>query len=443
VQRFADKKILLVPASPLNKLFAKELLSYGIEVVGFIDNFKKADDIYKPQELENISYDCIILQNKLFFDTLFKDLIAYSQKEKIFFYENNIVYDYKKIEEKSKQKDKQKFYMKIQKMITNIFDFYRFNRSEILFLQDQHLGTNVKALYSYLQKENIESSLIEVDPLLLKTYLQVARAKFIVMEEVIHTYIKTLSRRQKTLQLWHGVGIKKLNPIRDIKYSYFNSTSEWNNEVNFSKIFYAQEFINLGYPRNDLLFEKISTPFTKKLEKNKINIFYIPTYRDIDNSLAFDLDLLEKFLSQYEIYFYIKLHPFVKESISFDNYLHIDFLEDEAELYTLLPFCDLLISDYSSVMYDFLLLDRPIIAYCYDLEGYRESREGFLLDIYEYTPAPVVTTQQELLNQIEIFLNGNDSFKEKRAQIKKLFFDFVDNHSTKRLTQLVQKVVNE
>jgi len=167
----------------------------------------------------------------------------------------------------------------------------------------------------------------------------------------------------------------------------------------------------------------------------------MPTYRDRENTLALDLKLLEDFLKLHEVTLYIKLHPFVQNDIDTSNYSHIFLINQDENLYEILLDFDILVSDYSSIMYDFLLLDRAMIAYCYDLEAYKNSRDGFLVDFERYTPAPIVKTQNELLKEIENILNNHDNFKKKRKKLREVFFDFVDNKSSFRIVEFLKKMV--
>jgi CDP-glycerol glycerophosphotransferase (TagB/SpsB family) len=86
------------------------------------------------------------------------------------------------------------------------------------------------------------------------------------------------------------------------------------------------------------------------------------------------------------------------------------------------------VSDYSSVIYDFLLLDRPIISFNYDYDDYTSHRNGFLFDYFEYSPCKFVTTQSKLV----IAIKKEDIIEEKRKKITKLFFDTnIQNNSTR------------
>ncbi|MCM8777985.1 MAG: CDP-glycerol glycerophosphotransferase family protein, partial [Candidatus Omnitrophica bacterium] len=105
----------------------------------------------------------------------------------------------------------------------------------------------------------------------------------------------------------------------------------------------------------------------------------------------------------------------------------------------LLPDIDILITDYSSIFIDFLILDRPIIFTPYDREEY-EKEGGLLYNYDEITPGPKVKTQREFLYWIEQFVKNPELFKQERNKIKEIFFTFYDGKSHERIYTELKKL---
>ena len=192
-------------------------------------------------------------------------------------------------------------------------------------------------------------------------------------------------------------GMKKRYRLEAKKFSYFISPSKYCTEK-FTSAWDLKAsgkeniIIEKGYPRNDFLFkyeEKdidrikkdiFGTDYIEKLSNKKI-ILYAPTYRANQHETALgyvykeevDFDKLrEKLEEDYVILF--RAHYFVANSFEFDKYsgfvYNVSSIDDINDLYII---SDMLITDYSSVFFDYANLKRPIIFYMYDLEHYRDE----------------------------------------------------------------------
>jgi len=219
--------------------------------------------------------------------------------------------------------------------------------------------------------------------------------------------------------------------MNHITYDYFVSTSTWTNETNFKNIFSAKKFLNFGYPRNDIFFKKednldylLCDKFILKtiLENNdKKIVLYTPTHRENNNKLPLDFDRLNDKLKQLDTLLIVKLHPFILEfysKVEEENYSNIFFHNAYGDIYPLLKYVDILISDYSSIVYDFLLLDKPIIFYIYDINEYIKN-VSLLFNFDEYSPGVKVYTQEELINA----LISEDHHQKQRKLIRNKFFE--------------------
>ena len=114
--------------------------------------------------------------------------------------------------------------------------------------------------------------------------------------------------------------------------------------------------------------------------------------------------------------------------------------ETNEDLYSFLGVTDILITDYSSVYFDYLLLDRPIIFINNDLEEYRRKR-GLLLEPYDFwTPGYKVKNQEELMNAINIYVSDSEKHKNRRNQIKDIMHE-VENRSCERIWETILKPI--
>lgn len=161
-----------------------------------------------------------------------------------------------------------------------------------------------------------------------------------------------------------------------------------------------------GYPRNDILFTptlleggslpiKIINNFFKE---NKTIITYLPTYRERTNK-QFDIDWekLQSLLIKHNAIFVIKLHPFDKTTIDVSQYDNIVFLNSAIDIYPLLAISDGLLTDYSSVVFDFMILDRPIIFYAFDLDEYISKDRELYAPFEDIAGGTIATSSDQLM----------------------------------------------
>ena len=178
---------------------------------------------------------------------------------------------------------------------------------------------------------------------------------------------------------------------------------------------YQGEILCAGYPRNDKLVQErekeadiaksevVSADGKKNRTEKKRVVLYAPTWREYEsNGLCdsrfeppVDFDRLYEVLKEENTELMIKCHYYVKEKPDFTKYDGVirDSEKDIAELY---PICDIMITDYSSTMFDYATLKRPMVFFAYDLERY-EAENGFYFEYEKLVPGPLVRNQDELL----------------------------------------------
>ena len=436
LKSFYNKVIYLAPHSPMTLALKNYLEVKNINVKGFIDKNKEDTNIIKIDELANREFDYIFILSPNHFNAIFEEYSKTINKDKIIQLSiNNGQYKFNKT------------FNITQRDFFYILRNIECKRNKFVFISKSFISANNKALYLYCIKNKIDTIIItdnkeQIEE--LKQYklpyeildtkesdYEIAIAKFIIFDQGNYTYLPNLHNSQSTVQLWHGVGLKKMSKMNNITYDYFFSTSNWTNETNFKSIFSAKEFLNLGYPRNDIFFkdednldlmfcDKQVYEIVKNNNYNKI-ILYMPTHRENSTKIALDLNKLNKKLQEINSLFIIKLHPFVLEFYKHtykELFSNIVFHNANGDIYPLLKYVDVLVSDYSSIVYDFLLLNKPIIFYNYDIDEYKKN-VSLLFDYNEFSPGIKVETQDELENS---FLQENLYFKQ-REKIKNLFFD--------------------
>ena len=270
------------------------------------------------------------------------------------------------------------------------------------------------------------------------------------------------------INLWHGVGGGKKIGFDahwyDDQYekflfnlykkyfpkSYMICTSEEMKRI-FLNAFHISEkrCIMAGQPRNDIFFVqnyKIKT-FDIKVLKGKKVITYLPTHRmegrrKIKCNKLFDLSRMNDFCQKNNCIFIIKKHYYHKEELeNLEQYKNIiDFTRlQQIDTNELLLKSDYVISDYSSVTADFLLLNRPLFYYCYDLEEYLAEDRDLYWPYDEITPGPKCRSFDELFLSLQCVIEGNeDKYLKDRQRVLDLFYGL---HARKQVCQDILDVV--
>ena len=307
-------------------------------------------------------------------------------------------------------------------------------------------------------------------------YKYCASSKYWIVNSIMGEHIKK-KKNQIYVQCWHGTPLKRLrndievtgsvlNTIKEIRkrndrdssrFDYFLSPSKFATEkfisaFNLKNLGKKDIIIEEGYPRNESLFtytdedvkrikEKFGVPNDKKV------IFYLPTFRDNQHtsgvgytySINIDFDRLkEKFSDKYVILF--SAHYFVANSIDLSKYEGFVInankkLDDINELYII---SDIIMTDYSSVFFDFANLKRPMLFYMYDLDSYKNNLRDFYMDLDEL-PGPIAKTQEELEYNLENIEEISSKYKEKYKKFNEKFNYLDDKDATERVINKIFK----
>jgi len=273
------------------------------------------------------------------------------------------------------------------------------------------------------------------------------------------------SRRKIFFNTWHGFGLKgiffadsgdtdhnrksvlKLNQKTD-----FFLVSSKIESATMTKCFLIDpnKFLYIGQPRNDSLVKGSSENYLNRLfktipEYQKI-ILYAPTYRR-NNSVKmfpftdFEITKFKKFLEQEKMIFLVRGHYYSttsEEKISDDRIFNLSH-EVVEDVYDILSQVDILITDYSSIYTDFLLLDRPMIFLPYDLDDY-ERKRGLLLDDFDFwTPGSKPSNYDEFIQELTKLNKNTDEYSVKRKLIKKIFHPNQEGKSCEQLYEIIKK----
>jgi CDP-glycerol glycerophosphotransferase (TagB/SpsB family) len=471
------KKIFIAPHTPKSTMLEKVLKEtfLDVEILGFIDKEKIANNIFRIENIPDKEFDFILIYSPNHFDSIYTDYKKKINSKKLIQIDvQNNSYIFNTDYEISKNRTKNissLIKLNLLKSFVSFFDFFNIKRDEIVFVSKDFVGTNNKVLFIETLKSTPNALLLTdnkkqieefskngIKTLFFGTVLsfyKLAKAKIIVQDQGNSNFlVKYLSSKQKKIQLWHGIPLKRMNKLVDIFYDYHISTSDFVNETSLSLVVQAEKHLDFGYPRNDLLLKKheeldllfVDLKIYNLAKKNKI-IVYMPTHRESEPSfgnksakeLPLNLEKLNGFMKKQNAFFILKLHPFVLKLYENNNFSNIVFYESQGDIYPVLKYTDILITDYSSVYFDFLLIDKPIIFFDYDYEEYSLNMNGFVYNYEENTPGKKVKTQVELEKSIQEILNGKDLFKKQRMDILNKFFTFKDNFSANRIINILEK----
>ncbi|MFC4049409.1 CDP-glycerol glycerophosphotransferase family protein [Actinomadura syzygii] len=280
---------------------------------------------------------------------------------------------------------------------------------------------------------------------------------------------------QVVLQTWHGTPLKKIG--RDVKEVHFAyapgmksalqskdkptgpAVPEWSHLLSpnpfsteiFRRAFaFKGEMLEVGYPRNDLLHspdaDEVARSVRRRLgiPEGKRVILYAPTWRDdqyysrgrYKHDMRLDLDRARDALGDDHVLL-VRLHSNVVDGVPEDPdgfVRDLSLYPDITELYLI---SDLMVSDYSSVMFDYANTRRPMLFFTYDLADYRDRLRGFYFDFEAEAPGPLVETSDELIEAIRNVEDATAGHKDRYAGFVDRFCPLDDGHAAARTVDRV------
>ena len=286
----------------------------------------------------------------------------------------------------------------------------------------------------------------------------ISSSKVVVTDDYLYL-MKHKKKGQKYVQLWHAAGAGKYFG-QDGTNMFLTEDAEYHRNYDLVTVsaedvraVYASAFAiptdkvcATGIARTDAFFdndyidevrEKIYIQYPEL--KDKQVILYTPTFRDIPGRgraifiPELDFDCLSESLRDDQV-FIVRPHPVMAKEILNHEYSNIIEIRD-VNTNDLMFISDLLVTDYSSTMFEYSLLKKPMVFFCYD---YDEYDRDFYLDFEHELPGPILKTQNELLEYL-----GRDSY-----ELMPCYYDFYtknmsacDGHSTERIVDLIKKMV--
>jgi CDP-glycerol glycerophosphotransferase len=287
------------------------------------------------------------------------------------------------------------------------------------------------------------------------------RAKFAFVCQSLHDdiYAPCIGKKTIVVNLWHGLPLKKimydvfgdkvvnknlvgkffdkLSPYDKIRNDYLLATSEETQNM-LSKAFRLPKERTLitGFPRNDIFLKPPSTSTLTPASKPTDTIYkciYMPTFRrgigsecDLFSQYGFDFQKMEEVFIENNIQLTLRMHPVnspPKKLIESLKKSQVIMLDDGQDIYDTIANYDCLITDYSSIYFDFVLSDKPIVFAPFDLEKYKEKERALYFDFSEVTLTPYCMNWPEIISRlIEIKKEGiSDEYIAAYQQLKKRF----------------------
>ncbi len=263
----------------------------------------------------------------------------------------------------------------------------------------------------------------------------------------------------RVAMLWHGTGtvkrfgldtdtgdLRMLETLAHKKITHLFVASDYTKKI-YSGCFgmTVDKIYVTGSPRCDELFEAASEIREKK--PHKFTVLYAPTFRekisdfDIKRDMMIFLRKLKEICPGVQVLF--RLHPYVAKNFFKNNQIKIyencvD-VSPESNLNMILKRTDLLITDYSSIFYDYLILKRPIIFYAPDVQHYEEYERGFYENYASFVPGVIIQSPLELAEKTAECARGADIMNHEKVN---LFFDtafkYKDSDSANRILEVLK-----
>ncbi|QXJ49165.1 CDP-glycerol glycerophosphotransferase family protein [Bacillus altitudinis] len=353
---------------------------------------------------------------------------------------------------------------------------FRVNKKKVVIAtyRDSELNDNFKSIYKSLSEgtdvevvlrfrkmnSGLKERFIYVVHLLSSLY-HVATCRVLLLDDYYFPlYLINKRSETKVIQIWHACGAfkkfgysivgkksgpspeyLKLVPVHS-NYDYAIVSSK-EAVLPFAEAFNMspEQILPIGVPRTDFFFSKeekesVKNKFYQKFPhlKSKIKILYAPTYRGAahnqkDQNLILDREKLFKYIQPEKYEVLIKLHPYLENEYTVDQTY-----TEQFSLYELMIVSDVLITDYSSVIFEYSLLNKPILFYCPDFDNYMEERD-FYFPFDSFAPGPITKNLSSLVKELK-YLNS-DPQKVNLKEFSKRFMENCDGRSTDRVVSLI------
>lgn len=277
----------------------------------------------------------------------------------------------------------------------------------------------------------------------------------------------------KQIWLWHGMPLKKIGfdeKHNENKFIFLkkilkllNPYLKWNPEFTISNSSFfipylrtafglpESKILNIGSPRCDMMFKKDIKHYINDIKEKNPNskvLFYMPTFRtaSYDSSkkfnpfdgFNFDIKLFNDCLERNNLYFLYKPHFFDSDQNIIKQTERFRLIDDNSyeDLYSFLSEVDILITDYSSVYFDFISLNKPVILTPFDLEDYKKYSRGHYFDYNSKMEGIKANNWDEFISILD-----KKSYYPISIDSIKLFAEYVDNNCSKRVYDAIIRII--
>lgn len=344
------------------------------------------------------------------------------------------------------------------------------NKKLIVFESNPDISDSTYALYLYIRKNYPTYKCVwAIKPEQIKKCKEKKIRYFLANNKILslfylstckyflYTHVRIwerkLRKKQFAFEIWHGSPGKRFNKVlicnKENGHIFVTATKYTFEKYRENYDLHSSNYLLCNHPRNDFFDQKFSPYEINKVEdvlhlsQYSKTMIWLPTFKReksksccfLDNfSMRISFDefvTLNKFLNKNNMLLIIKLHPMVTNSDlsqykGFSNIFFLssqDLLDYDVQLYSIIGKCDALISDFSSVVYDFMALDRPIGYVLTDLNSYaNDKNEGFIHEnIEKFIVGDRIYTLADLKKFINKVKDGVDDYKEERNKLAKLY----------------------
>lgn len=361
---------------------------------------------------------------------------------------------------------------------------YLLDKERLILLYLEHNSySGIRAIYykyvnSLVDKNSFRIKFFKNEYLTEDYIYDLLTARYIITERAWDLSGKNI--KAEIIQLWHGFPLKAMGNMQigvaeqemkivHKKWQEYNYILSYGlNYTTFMCACYGtlrDKYLEIGMPRNDLLFitdGKANMESKFPAARGKKIALYMPTFRKIENGQFgilengndkgyifywddFNVAALEQFCKENNLFFVFKLHPSDASKVCQWNieseYIGVltDEMLDEQCMYEFLNAADVLITDYSSVYFDYLLLDKPIIFTDNDADNYGDNR-GFILEPLDFwRPGAVLHTMSDMYRELADIIKGKDTYKEARHALLPFVHKYQDGNATQRLLDFLQE----
>jgi CDP-glycerol glycerophosphotransferase len=287
---------------------------------------------------------------------------------------------------------------------------------------------------------------------------ELGRARYVVSNNTLPAYFHK-KQGQTYLQTWHGAALKRIGfdierpsfdgserYLRNLQreaesWDYLVSPNRLSTEAMRSAFRYGGEVLETGYPRNDMLLAEGRDAARARVRAELgipdgvCAVLYAPTWRDDSNfSTELDMELLCESLGDRYVLL-LRAHRVVAATVASPP--GVRDVSGRDDIRELLLAADVLVTDYSSVIFDFAVTGKPIVLFTYDLERYRDELRGFYFDLVAEAPGPLVRTTPELAEVLQDLASVRTRCAPAYERFRARFCELEDGRASARVVDAV------